>query len=128
MQSMFPFLILLKMFTCHFPERHTMILIVQSSTQSFIMILLGRNILINIIFIAVHRPMSTDASLSQQLCILRRAVASLTVPGGQEFHFPHFSPNFDHFFLFFLKLFPFSSSFWLSGWGLAHPGRPWLRH
>ena len=28
-----------------------------------------------------------------------RAVASLTVPGGQEFHFPHFSSNFDQFIL-----------------------------
>ena len=30
-----------------------------------------------------------------------RAVASLTVPGGQGFHFPHFSSNFDQFFLLF---------------------------
>ena len=52
-----------------------------------------------------------------------RAVASLTVPGGQEFHFPHFSPNFDLFFLFFLKLFSFSSSFWLSGWASRPPGK-----
>ena len=54
-----------------------------------------------------------------------RAVASLTVPGGQEFHFPHFSSNFDKFFLFFLKLFSFPSSFWPSR---PHPQRPWLRH
>ena len=33
--------------------------------------------------------------------ITSRAVASLTVPGGQEFHFPHFSSNFDQFLLFF---------------------------
>ena len=48
--------------------------------------------------------------------VLSRAVASLTVLGGQEFHFPHFSSNFDQFFLFFLKLYLFSSSFWPSGW------------
>ena len=30
-----------------------------------------------------------------------RAVASLTVPGGQEFHFPQFFSNFDQFFLIF---------------------------
>ena len=30
-----------------------------------------------------------------------RAVASLTVPGGQNFHFPHFSSHFDKFDLFF---------------------------
>ena len=34
-----------------------------------------------------------------------RAVASLMVPGGQNFHFPHFSSNFDQFDLFFLKIF-----------------------
>ena len=34
-------------------------------------------------------------------CIINRAVASLTVLGGQEFHFTHFSSKFDHFFLFF---------------------------
>ena len=52
-----------------------------------------------------------------------RAVASLTVPGGQEFHFPHFSSNFDQFYLFFLKLFSFSSSFWPSGWASRPPGK-----
>ena len=42
-----------------------------------------------------------------------RAVASLTVPGGQEFHFTHFFPsNFDQFFSFFLEIYLFSSSFW----------------
>ena len=50
-----------------------------------------------------------------------RAVASLTVPGGQEFHFPHFSSNFDQFILFFLKLYSFSSSFWFSGWAVRPP-------
>ena len=45
-----------------------------------------------------------------------RAVASLTVPGRQEFHFPHFSSNRDQFFLFFLKLCSFSSSLKPSGW------------
>ena len=54
------------------------------------------------------------------------AVASLTVPGEQEFHFPRVSSNFDQFFIFFLKLYLFSSSFWPSR--IAHPGRPWLHH
>ena len=49
-----------------------------------------------------------------------RAVASLTVPGGQEFHFPHFSSNFDKFFL---KLYLFPSSFWPSGWVSRPPGK-----
>ena len=31
-------------------------------------------------------------------------VSSLTVPGGQEFNFPHFSLNFHYFFLFVLIL------------------------
>ena len=52
-----------------------------------------------------------------------RAVASLTVPGGQEFHFPHFSSNSDQFFLFFLKLDLLSSSFWPSGWASRPPGK-----
>ena len=34
---------------------------------------------------------------------MHRAVASLTVPGGQEFHFPHFSSNCDQFFLNFSR-------------------------
>ena len=34
-----------------------------------------------------------------------RAVASLTVPGGQEFHFPHFFPKFWSFFLIFPQIF-----------------------
>ena len=54
-----------------------------------------------------------------------RAVTSFTVPGGHEFHFPHFSSNFDKFFLRFVTIFSFSSSFWPSK---SHPGRPWLRH
>ena len=52
-----------------------------------------------------------------------RAVASLTVPGGQEFHFPHFSQILIIFFLCFLKRFSFSSSFWLSGWATRPPGK-----
>ena len=50
-----------------------------------------------------------------------RAVASLTVPGGQEFHFPHFSSNFDQLFLFFLNHYLFFSSFWPSGWATRPP-------
>ena len=52
-----------------------------------------------------------------------RAVASLTVPSGQEFTFPLFFLNFDQFFLFFLKLDIFSSSFWFSGWASRPPGK-----
>ena len=52
-----------------------------------------------------------------------RVVASLTVPGGQEFHFPDFSLNLDQFILFFLKLYSFSSSFWFSGWAARPPGK-----
>ena len=50
-----------------------------------------------------------------------RAVASLTVPGGQEFHFPHFFPQV------WIKFSDFSSNF---SHFLPHfdPRRPWLRH
>ena len=34
-----------------------------------------------------------------------RGVANLTVPGGQEFHFPHFSSNFYRLDLFFPQIF-----------------------
>ena len=54
---------------------------------------------------------------------LSRAVASLTVPGGQEFQFPHFSSNFDQFSLFFLNFYSFSSSFLPSGWATRPPGK-----
>ena len=57
------------------------------------------------------------------LYVTNRAVASLTVPGGQKFHFPHFSSNFDQFILFFLKLYSFSSSFLFSGWAARPPGK-----
>ena len=53
-----------------------------------------------------------------------RAVASLTVPGAwARVSLSSFFPNFDHFFLFFLKRFSFSSSFWLSGWATRLPGK-----
>ena len=52
-----------------------------------------------------------------------RAVASLTVPSGQEFHFPHFFLKFRLISLFFLKLYLFSSSFWPSGWASRPPGK-----
>ena len=55
------------------------------------------------------------------LFVLIRAVASLTVPGGQEFHFSHFSSSLDQVFWLFLKLFSFSSSFWPSGWASCPP-------
>ena len=61
---------------------------------------------------------------TEKLAILKyRAVASLTISGGQKFHFPHFSSNRDQFFLFFLKLCSFSSSFWPSGWATRPHGK-----
>ena len=58
-----------------------------------------------------------------------RAVASLTVPGGQEFHFPHFflwfQSNFSYFSSYFTYFLP---HFGPPGGRLPHPGRPWLRH
>ena len=52
-----------------------------------------------------------------------RAVASLIVPGGQEFHFLTFSSNVNQVFLCFLKLYLFSSSFWPSRWASCPPGK-----
>ena len=59
-------------------------------------------------------------TLTHQIC---RAVASLTVPGGQGSTFLIFSSNFDQFSLFFLRFYLFSSSFWLSGWASRPPGK-----
>ena len=44
------------------------------------------------------------------------AVASLTVPGGQEFHFPQFPQIVINFSFFFLKLSSLSSSIGPSAW------------
>ena len=59
-----------------------------------------------------------------------RVVASLTVPGGKEFHVPHFSSNRDQFFLCWLC--SFSSSLYIRpfGWATRPPRtwRPCLRH
>ena len=60
---------------------------------------------------------------SVYVCVLCRAVVSLTIPRGQDFHFLHFSSNFDQFLLYFLKFCSFSSSFWLSGWANRPPGK-----
>ena len=55
-----------------------------------------------------------------------RAVASLTVPGGQEFHFSHFFLKFRLiFFIFPQTLLIF---FLILALRVGHPGRPWLRH
>ena len=48
-----------------------------------------------------------------------RTVASLTVPGGQDFHFPYSFPKFQ---LHFLIFFSFSSSFWPSAPTRKGPG------
>ena len=63
----------------------------------------------------LHRTFMQLHALMYQM-VGTRGVASLTVPAGQEFHFPHFSSNFHNFFIF-LKLFSFLSSFWPSGMG-----------
>ena len=39
-----------------------------------------------------------------QINVEFRAVASLTVPGGQEFHFPHFFLKFQSIFLIFPQI------------------------
>ena len=57
-----------------------------------------------------------------------RAVGSLTVPGGQEFHFPHFSQILIIFSYFSSNVSHFLPHFGSPGGRLAHPGRPWLRH
>ena len=54
-----------------------------------------------------------------------RAVASLTVPGGHEFHFPHLLINFTYLSSNFSHFLP---HFGPPGGRVAHPGRPWLRH
>ena len=67
-----------------------------------------------------YRHQQTTLEKAIPLYLSYRAAVSLTVPGGQEFHFHQIAINFSYF----------SSSFWPSGWAtrLAHPGRPWLRH
>ena len=59
---------------------------------------------------------------------LYRAIANLTVPGGQELHFPHFSSNLISFSCFSSSLTYFLPHFGSPGGRLAHLGRPWLRH
>ena len=55
-----------------------------------------------------------------------RAVASLSLPGGQE---KNFSSVFPHFPVLFLSFFlNFLTHFGLLVRQLARPGRPWLRH
>ena len=75
-------------------------------------------------FLLRVRPHNQKKVRSLGTCLVARAVASLTVPGGQEFHFPHLFPQIAiNFSLFFLKLNLFSSSFWLSGWASRPPGK-----
>ena len=54
---------------------------------------------LNISYISFGKKNDIDGA------IFTRAVASLTVPGGQEFHFPHFFPKFWSFFLIFPQTF-----------------------
>ena len=71
-----------------------------------------RRVDIHVCALMDHRPNTVSS--------VPRAVASLTVPGGQEFHFPNF-------FLKLWSIFPqtllFSSSFWPSGWATGPPGK-----
>ena len=53
-----------------------------------------------------------------------RAVASLTVPGGQEFLFPHFSQMLIIFSYFSSNVYNFLPHFGSPGGRVAHPGRP----
>ena len=58
-----------------------------------------------------------------------RAIASLTVPGGQEYHFPHFFHKIWIKFSYFSSNFShFLPHFGPPGGQVAHLGRPWLRH
>ena len=58
-----------------------------------------------------------------------RAIASLTVSGGQDFYFPHsqlftfFTQILINFSYFVLKHFSFASSFWPSWWVTRPPGK-----
>ena len=55
----------------------------------------------------------------------RRGVVSFTVPDGREFHFPHFSSNFQ---IVSSNIPQFYPQFGPPGGRVAHTGRPWLRH
>ena len=61
-----------------------------------------------------------------------RGLASLTVLGKQEFHFPHFSSNFHHLFLFSSNFPHFCPCFGPPGGRVTHPGKalamPLLSH
>ena len=48
---------------------------------------------------------SSVSSQNAHACMICRAVASLTVPGGREFHFPHFFLKFRSIFLTFPQFF-----------------------
>ena len=74
-------------------------------------------------------PKSAGALSDASGFIGYRPVASLTVPGGQGFHFPHFFLKIRSIFLIFPQtLLIFFLIFGPPGGRLAHPGRPWLRH
>ena len=75
------------------------------------------------IFKDLHMPQPVLWNKVRQAIGKFRAVASLTVPVGKSSTFPIFSSNFDQIFLFFLKLYLFSSSFWPSGWASRPPGK-----
>ena len=75
----------------------------------------------------IYRSKKSWWSLSSLVTV--RAVASLTIPGGQEFHFPHFFPEISINFSDFSSNFTYFLPYFGPPHGrIAHPGRPWLRH
>ena len=62
-------------------------------------------------------------SLPFMNCEKGRGVASLTVSGGHEFHFPHFSSNFHFFFLIFPQTFLIFVLILPFGWTTCSPGK-----
>ena len=75
-----------------------------------------------------HQPHTFPRSNHFFFSLAGRAVASLTVLGGQEFQFLHFFPQiWIKFSYFSSNLTYFLPHFGSLGGRVAHPGRPWLR-
>ena len=92
----------------------------QTNKQTFVCIYLKAQ---NFVEFGRHDFVHISPSCGTNSGVTSRAVASLTVPGGQEFHFPHFFLKFRPIVLIFLKLHLFSSSFWPSGRASRPPGK-----
>ena len=97
------------------------------------LIIISVDVVVDIVYsLAIYSEQTTKMSMKslmfkgkQLLWEGCRAVASLTVPGGQEFPLSSFSPKFHNFSSNFSHFLPHFGS---PGGRLAHPGRPWLRH